>query len=93
LIDADRQDSLKKMAILNAFILSALAASALSHPAVRRQYTELRDDYDWVIVGGGTAGLTLADRLTEAFPESKMPLPWPLSPGAPHRLPRQHTTS
>jgi len=38
---------------------------------IKRQSSELRDAYDFVIVGGGTAGLTVADRLTEAFPKSK----------------------
>ncbi|SPN96992.1 related to alcohol oxidase [Cephalotrichum gorgonifer] len=44
-------------------------ASALPHHAVRRQVSELRDSYDFVIAGGGTAGLTVADRLTGAFPD------------------------
>jgi hypothetical protein len=26
---------------------------------------EVRDEYDYIIVGGGTAGLTVGDRLTE----------------------------
>ncbi|KAK1843992.1 gmc oxidoreductase [Colletotrichum chrysophilum] len=37
---------------------------------VKRQITDLRDDgYDFVIIGGGTAGLTVADRVSAAFPE------------------------
>ena len=36
----------------------------------RRQVTELRDEYDFVIIGGGTAGLTVAHRVSAAFPKS-----------------------
>ncbi len=42
-------------------------ASALPRAAFKRQVSELRDSYDFVIAGGGTTGLTVADRLTEAF--------------------------
>jgi choline dehydrogenase len=37
---------------------------------VKRQALHLLDSYDFVIAGGGTSGLTLADRLTQAFPDS-----------------------
>ena len=41
---------------------------------VKRQVTELRDRYDFIIAGGGTTGLTVADRLTAAFPDRKYPI-------------------
>ncbi|KAK8109690.1 hypothetical protein PG999_007827 [Apiospora kogelbergensis] len=51
-------------------ITTALVALASAAPSrVKTQHTELRDEYDFVIAGGGTAGLTVADRLTEAFPD------------------------
>ncbi|PKS11018.1 hypothetical protein jhhlp_002777 [Lomentospora prolificans] len=34
----------------------------------KRQVTQLRDEYDFVIIGAGTAGLTVADRVSAAFP-------------------------
>lgn len=41
---------------------------------VKRQDSQLLDSYDFVIAGGGTSGLTVADRLTEAFPDSLLTL-------------------
>ncbi|KAL2173990.1 GMC oxidoreductase-like protein [Thermothelomyces heterothallicus CBS 202.75] len=59
------------MGFLAATLVScaALASSAsIPRPHAKRQVSQLRDDYDFVVVGGGTSGLTVADRLTEAFP-------------------------
>lgn len=47
------------------------SAASIPRPHAKRQDSQLRDEYDFVVVGGGTSGLTVADRLTEAFPESK----------------------
>jgi len=44
---------------------------ALPYVEIKRQVSELRDRYDFMIAGGGTAGLTVADRLTQAFPKSR----------------------
>jgi choline dehydrogenase len=57
-----------------AFVSLAALTSAASIPTshVKRQTTELRDKYDIVIVGAGTSGLTVANRLTEAFPSKNV---------------------
>ena len=41
------------------------AARSVVRNALLERADELRAEYDYVIVGGGTAGLTVADRLTE----------------------------
>lgn len=51
--------------------LAVTCANALPRAAFKRHISELRPTYDWVIIGAGTSGLTVADRLTEAFPDSK----------------------
>lgn len=61
---------------LSSGLVIPIAALASARPAavVKRQTSELRCSYDFVIVGGGTSGLTVADRLTEAFPKSELTL-------------------
>ncbi|KAK5659751.1 hypothetical protein OQA88_962 [Cercophora sp. LCS_1] len=44
------------------------AAASVPSANIKRQVTQLRDKYDFVVLGGGTSGLTVADRLSERFP-------------------------
>ena len=52
------------------FVSQLVVVHALFLGATKREASQLRKSYDFIIAGGGTAGLTIADRLTEAFPKS-----------------------
>lgn len=49
---------------LAALVLSGSAAARVQHLNILEHLDELKDTYDYVIAGGGTAGLTVADRLS-----------------------------
>lgn len=40
-------------------------AGSFSHATILERAAAVKAEYDYVIVGGGTAGLTVGDRLTE----------------------------
>ncbi|MBE3046654.1 hypothetical protein IMZ48_29815 [Candidatus Bathyarchaeota archaeon] len=52
--------------VSSAFLSHALALPGHAHSAtLLKRQAEVRDEYDYIVVGGGTVGLTIADRLTE----------------------------
>ncbi|KAJ4300974.1 hypothetical protein N0V90_003063 [Kalmusia sp. IMI 367209] len=57
--------ALYEFLVIIVYCLSACLASAFH---VKRHVSELSTHYDYIVAGGGTSGLTVADRLTAAFP-------------------------
>ena len=41
-------------------------AESISHSHIYERGGDIKAEYDYIVVGGGTAGLTVADRLTES---------------------------
>lgn len=59
---------LHSRAVITATTLAHLVIglpSRIQEANIIERADQVRDSYDYVIAGGGTAGLTLADRLTE----------------------------
>ena len=60
-----RTSIFKALTILSLLSLVVALPRRNVNSQVKRQIADIASSYDYVIVGGGTSGLTVADRLTE----------------------------
>lgn len=54
--------------LISLILSSVVFGSSLrttKHATIVSSFSKLRASYDYVVIGGGTSGLTVADRLTE----------------------------
>lgn len=52
-------------AVCGALALAVPVLHATDRAVLLSRHEQLRDEYDYVVVGGGTSGLVVANRLTE----------------------------
>lgn len=52
--------------------LAVALGEATPNAVPKRDTSQILNHYDFIIAGGGTTGLTVADRLSAAFPNSTM---------------------
>jgi hypothetical protein len=51
--------------LLALFLFIHTSSQKLIHATVKLSISDIADSYDYIVIGGGTSGLTVADRLTE----------------------------
>jgi hypothetical protein len=59
------KDILLPLLLILCGIAHASSSFSRSISNLKKSVSELEDSYDYVIIGGGTSGLTVAERLTE----------------------------